>query len=276
MHTPKKYLFLTTLVGLLFLLAACGMPGLTASAPSPAQMIQNSAGAMNQLKSAHVDFQANVNVASSTPTTNTNGGGLTFSVTGHSDVANPDQVSVDLQLGNVPVISLVSSGQKVYLRGKNGTWYFLAKSQIKDGAQNFFSQSLTGRMGQILGLLQNAKLTDHGQEVLNGATLEHITATFDPQTLQQLSVQLNGLLSSSVQSQLQKATLDVWIDQSTWYVHQAQLDVVAQSQVSLNGQTTSASTTVGPTDVKLQFNFSKFNAPVNIQVPANAVPLPQA
>ena len=278
MRTPKKYIFLTMLVTLLFLLAGCSMPGLATSTSSstPAQTIQNSVHAMSQLKSAHINFQANVNVASSTPSTSTSTGGLTFSLTGHSDVANPDQVSADLQLGSVPVLSLVSNGQKVYVRGKNGTWYFLEKSQLKDGAQNFFSQSLTQRMGQILILLQNAKLTDHGQEVLNGKTLEHITATFDQQTLQQLSVQLNGLLSANAQSQLQKATLDLWIDQSTWYVHQTQLDIVAQSQVSLNGQSKSNSTTVSPVDVKIQLNFSKFNEPVNIQVPSNAVPFPHA
>lgn len=272
MRTSKQYIFPTMLVTLLFLLAGCGMPGVTAGAPSTAQMIQNSVGAMSKLKSAHVDFQANVNLASNTSSTSTNSGSMTFNVTGHSDVAGPNQVSVDLQLGSVPVLSLVSNGQKIYIRGKNGTWYFLEKGQLKDGAQNFFSQSLTQRMGQILGLLQNAKLIDHGQEALNGQTLEHITATFDQQTLQQLSTQLNGLLSANVQSQLQKATLDLWIDQSTWYIHQAQLDVVAQAQVSLKGKSTS----VSPADVKLQFNFSKFNAPVNIQVPANAVPLPQS
>ncbi|MGH2506427.1 MAG: hypothetical protein ACRDHZ_03275, partial [Ktedonobacteraceae bacterium] len=99
----------------------------------------------------------------------------------------------------------------------------------------------------------------------------------DGQTLQDLSGQFNGVLSTgmpNVQNQLQQATLDVWIDQSTWYVHQAQLDLVAKVQTPLNGQQGQVSTAAQPFELKLQLNFSKWNEPVDIQAPANAVAFP--
>lgn len=279
LRTYKKHILLTGLAALLFILASCGMPGMATSSSAPTQTLQNSATAMSHLNSAHIDLQAKVNVQSAPSSTNSNTSALTFNVTGHSDVAHPDQVSADLQLGQTPLLSVVSAGQKVYVRGKNGTWFFLDKSQVKDGTQDFFSQSLTQRMGQIMAILQNAKLTDHGQESLNGQKLDHITATLDQQSLQALSGQLNALLPAdqqSVQNQVQKATLDLWIDQSTSYVHQAKLDVVTQVDIdkipTLAHSQISTSSTLLPVELNVQVNFSKFNQPLHIQIPTNAVP----
>lgn len=275
----KRHILLTSLVVLLFLLAGCGFSSLASTSSTPAQTLQNSANAMSHLKSAHIDLQAKVNVQSAASSTSPNTNVLAFNVTGRSDVASPDKVSVNLQLGQQPFLSVIGLGQKVYVREKNGTWLFLDKSQLKDGSQNFFSQSLAQRMGQIMAILQSAKLTDHGQESLNGQALDHITATLDQQSLQALSGQLNTFLPAdrqSTQNQLQKATLDLWIDQATSYVHQAKLDLVTQIDLgkipALSSRQVSSSSTLLPVELNVQVNFSKFNEPVNIQAPANAVP----
>ena len=273
----KKHILLTGLIALLLMLAACSTPGQASSSPTPAQTVQNSVKAMSQLNSVHIDLQASLKLASST-----SNGGVTYTVAGHGDTATPDQVSMNLSLGQQPVLAVISKDQKVYVQTKNGTWYSVDKSQIKDGAQGFFSQSLATRLGQLMAIAQNAKLTDHGQETVNGVSLDHITATLDAQTLQTLSSQLNGLLPAKAQSGQNKitgATLDLWVDSSTSYVHQAVLDLVTQVDANAlqaaTGQSTGSASGTLPLEVKAQLNFSKFNQPVNIQAPANAVPLTQ-
>jgi hypothetical protein len=193
-------------------------------------------------------------------------------VTGQGDAAAPDKVSLKLSSGG-PLLSLISSGSKVYVQIAGGTWHAVSKDQIKDAEQNFFSQSLATRLGQIMSAVQDAQLTDHGQETLNGESLDHITATLDAQTLQTLSSELNQLAPSSAQSgqnQLKKATLDVWIDTSTSYVHVAQLDIVTQVEASalehFSGHKTGASGVL-PIELKAQVTFSKFNQQVTIQPP---------
>lgn len=273
----KKYISLGALLALLLLLAACSVPGLGATSTTPVQTIQNSAAAMAKLNSVHVDLQTTLNARA-----NNANGGVTFSLTGHGDAAQPSDASINLALGQNPVLAVVSKGSKVYVQTRNGVWYWLDKSTIKNTAQSFFSQSLATRLGQIMTVVENAKLTDHGQESLNGTSLDHITATLDQQTLQTLNSQLAGLLPQGVQagqSQITAASLDLWIDQSTWYVHQAILNVTTQVDMTalqpFMGQSNSGVTGVVPVTVKAQVNFSKFNQPVNIQAPANAVPFPQ-
>lgn len=278
LRRQKKHIFLTGLVTLLFLLTACSVPGLTTgNSPTPAQTLQNSSVAMSKLNSVHFDLQqASLNVQSSDAKS-----GMTFSVTGHGDASTPDLVSVKFTSEQRSLLALISKGPKVYVQVTGGTWYSLDKDKLKDSTQNFFSQSLATRLAQIMVVLQNAKLTDHGQESVNGASLDHITATLDAQTLQALSSQLNGMLPANIQSgqnQVQQATLDLWVDQSTWYVHQAKLDLVVQVDASklsvFTGQQSSSSSTL-PVELKAQVNFSKFNQPVTIQAPSGAVPFPQ-
>ncbi len=270
----KKYISLGGLLALLLLLAACSVPGLGASS-TPVQTLQNSAAAMARLNSVHVDLQTTVNARA-----NNSNGGVTFNLSGHGDAVQPNDASISLSLGQKHLLGVVSKGSKVYVQPTNGVWYWLDKNTVKNTAQNFFSQSLATRLGQIMTVVENAKLTDHGQESLNGTSLDHITAVLDQQTLQTLNTQLAGLLPQGVQtgqSQITAASLDLWIDQSTWYTHQAILNVT--TQVDMNalqpfiGQ--SDVTGVVPVTVKAQVNFSKFNQPVNIQAPANAVPFPQ-
>ena len=270
----KKYIALVGLLSLIFVLAACSAPGLTSSSTSPAQTLANSASVMSKLQSVHFNLQTTL----ATQTSN----GVTFNVAGQGDAASPDSVSVNLTAAQSPLLSLISSGQKVYVQLKGGSWYSVDKSKVKDAEQNFFSQSLSSRLGQLMAALQNAKLTDHGQESVNGEKLDHITATLDQQTLSTLSSDLNSLAPSQAQSglnQLKQAILDVWIDTSTSYVHQAKIDLVTQIDAGavqhFTGQQVNSATGALPVELKAQVNFSKFNQPVSIQPPASSIPLGQ-
>jgi hypothetical protein len=232
---------------------------------------------MSKLSSVHFDLQSTVAVQSNDSSTN----GVTYTVTGQGDAVAPDKAQVDLVSGGSPLLSLVSSGQQVYVQTKGGPWYSVDKSKIQDAEQNFFSQSLATRLGQIMGALQNAQLNDHGQETINGQSLDHITATLDSQTLKTLSSDLNGMAPANDQSQLNqitKAVLDVWIDSATSYVHVAKIDVVTQVDAGalehFTGQTINASGAL-PIELKAQVTFSKFNQPATILPPASATPAAQ-
>lgn len=271
LHASKKPLILTGMITLLFILAACSVPG--AGSATPAQALQSSASAMSKLSSVHFALQTSVAVQNSGSTN-----GVTYNVTGQGDAATPNQVAVNLSAG-APLFSLISSGQKVYVQIKGGSWYSVDQDKIKDAEQNFFSQSLATRLGQIMGAVQDAQLTDHGQETVDGQSLDHITATLDAQTLKTLSSELNGLAPASDQSglnQITKATLDVWIDSATSYVHVAKIDLVTQVDASalehFSGQKIDATGAL-PIELKAQITFSKFDQPVTIQPPANSTPL---
>lgn len=270
----KKYISLLGTLVLLFVLAACSVPGLASNSPTPTQTLQNSEQAMSKLSSIHVDLQAALNLQGSSSKT-----GMTFNLTGHGDAARSGDASVQLLLGQSPLLAVISKGQTVYVQVKDGAWYSVAKSQIRDAEQNFFSQSLATRLEQIMAIAENAKLTDHGQESLNGTSLDHITATLDQQTLQELNTQLSELIPAKgqgEQNQITQASLDLWIDQSTWYVHQAVLNMTMQVDARaiqhLTGQSTGSTSGTLPVTVRAQLDFSKFNQPVNIQAPTNSTP----
>ncbi|HEU5377818.1 MAG TPA: LppX_LprAFG lipoprotein, partial [Ktedonobacteraceae bacterium] len=271
----KKYISLVGMLALLFVLAACSVPGLAGASPSPAQTLQNSAQAMSKLSATHIDLQAGLSLQSST-----SNGGMTFNLAGQGDATKAGDASVQLSLGQSPLLGVISKGQTVYVQLRKGTWYSVSKSQITDSTQNFFSQSLVTRLEQIMAIVQNAKLTDHGQESLNGTQLDHITAVLDQQTLQQLNTQLSAMMPAKAQngqSQITQASLDLWIDQSTSYVHQVILNLTAQVDAQavqhLTGQSTGSTSGTLPATLKAQLNFSKFNQPINIQAPANSTPL---
>jgi LppX_LprAFG lipoprotein len=274
----KQYIVLLGIATLVLLLSACGTPTLAGSV-SPIQTLQNSAKAMSQLKSAHFDVQATLHVQS----TGANSG-VSFNITGHGDAVAPDQADVNLSLGQNPLLSLVSTSGKIYVQAGDGTWYVTDRGQVTNSTEKIFTENLPSDMGKILSDLQDAKLTDKGPAVLNGETLDHISITLDAQTLQALSTQLNGLLPTSTQSSanaLNQATVDLWIDTTTWYVHQATLNIAMHIDLSkmpglnLNGQNLSLPATVLPVTLNAQLDISKFNQPVNIQAPSGAVALPQ-
>lgn len=271
----KKYISLVGMLALLFVLAACSVPGIAGTSPSPAQTLQNSAQAMSKLSAVHIDLQAGLSLQSST-----SNGGMTFNLAGQGDATKAGDASVQLSLGQSPLLGVISKGQTVYVQLRKGTWYSVSRSQITDATQNFFSQSLVTRLEQLMAVAQNAKLTDHGPESLNGTQLDHITAVLDQQTLQQLNTQLSAMIPAKAQNgqnQITQASLDLWIDQSTSYVHQAILNLTAQVDAQavqhLTGQSTGSTSGTLPATLKAQLNFGKFNQPINIQAPANSTPL---
>lgn len=271
----KKYISLAGLLTLLVALAACSVPALGSASPTPAQTLQNSAAAMAKLNAAHVDLQATL-AAQATGAQS----GVTLNLTGQGDAQRPDDASIHLSLGQNPLLTLISKGPSVYVQGRNHRWYWIAKSTLKDAAQSFFAQSLATRLGQIMSVVENARLADRGQESLNGVSLDHISAVLDQQTLQDLNAQLSGLLPQDVktgQSRITAASLDLWIDQSTGYVHQALLNVTTQVDTATLRPFLGHSSATGviPVTVRAQVTFSKFNQPVTIQAPAGALPFPQ-
>lgn len=276
MQTYKKYGYLTgLLVALLFVLTACAAPGLAGSPPTPAQTLQQSAQTMSKLKSVHFAIsQTTLTVQSGSSTTN----GISFNVSGQGDVASPDGVSLSLALGQNPLISVVSLNGTAYVQVMGGTWYSTSTSQLKDSLQKALAQNPTKGVGQVMTILQNAKLTDHGQVSLDGTSLDHITATLDQQTLRELNTQLGGLLPANeqgAQNSITQATLDFWIDQSTGYVHQLTFDITAQVDGGALQQYTHLNVgkeTPLTVELKSQINFSKFNQPVTIYAPAKSVP----
>jgi outer membrane lipoprotein-sorting protein len=275
MQWCKKYISLAGLLALLVVLAACSVPALGSASPSPAQTLENGAAALAKLNTVHAELQTTVVAQAANAHS-----GITFSLTGRGDAQRPDDASISLSLGKNHLLAIISKGPRVYIQGRNHLWYWLDKHALKDAAQNFFSQSLATRLGQIMSVVEQAGLTDHGQESLNGVSLDHITAVLDQQTLQTLNTQLSGLLPRSVQtgrSQIAAASLDLWIDQSTWYVHQAILNVGTQIDMSALQSSLghTKATGVVPVTIKAQVNFSRFNQPINIQAPAGALPFPQ-
>jgi hypothetical protein len=270
----KKYRALIGLLALLFVLAACSFPAL-GGASTPAQTLQNSAAAMAKLTAVHVDLQTTLAAQASDAR-----GHIMVKLTGQGDGAQPDEASIRLFMGQKPLLALISKGSRVYVQGKNQVWYWAEKNALRDAAQNFFSQSMATRLGQIMTVVESAGLTDHGQESLNGVSLDHITATLDQQTLQTLNTQLSGLLPQGVQSgqsRITAASLDLWIDQSSGFVHRAILNVTTQIDTTTLQPYLRQSSSLGvvPVTVQAEVNFSKFNQPVTIQAPANAIPFPQ-
>lgn len=273
----KQHIWLPGLAALILLLSACGT-STQASNVSPQQTLENSAVAMSQLKAAHFDLQATLKLQS---TSSSNG--MTFNVTGNGDASTTSkQADVNLLLGKQPWLSLISTGGKVYVQSNNGAWHVTDQSKIS-GTEKIFSQNMTTVVGGLLSTLKNATLSDKGSEVLNGETLDHIVVTLDAKTLKALSAQFNGLLptnNQSTQNELSQTTLDLWIDTTTWYVHQAvlnasvQVDLSKLPQINFDGQNIVLPATVLPVTLKAQINFSKFNQAVNIQAPANATPTP--
>lgn len=282
----KGSTFLIILFACMLALAACSAPG-QANMLTPAQTLQNSAQAMSKLQSVHFDIQASlmaqIGTASTVPgTPTTNSSSFTFNITGRGDAETPDQASINLSLANKPIVNIISKGQMVFVQTRDGKWFSIDKSHVKNGPQSFFSKSMAKRLADLTTLLKNAKLTDLGQETVNGESLDHINIVLDQQTLQAVSSQINGLLPSDqqqAQNLLTKGIVDLWVDPKTSYIHQAKLDVVAQVDISKMplplGQGQANNPLMSTIELKAQLNFSKFNQPVNIQAPAGAVPLPQ-
>ena len=305
----EPYSFLV-LVMILLLMGACSAPviGTGGSALTALQVLQNSSAAMKQLKSVHFDLSAASIVhtsnlpttASATPTTASAmptttapvPGQASLSITGHGDESLPGQQSLQItviQSGTGQNISLseILLGSKVYVQNPRGQWFVLDKSVLEGFIANPFAGINVDPLA-FLGLLQDATIVDHGTELLNGQDLRHISATLDKAALKLLlnnNTLLNKLFGQqNITSVLDRAkgfqsSLDLWIDETNFYVHRTELKFSLDEGLSSLGAsvTPTATASVGVLP-GLTVNFdsivdlSNFNQPVTITLPANAIP----
>jgi len=305
----EPYSFLV-LVMILLLMSACSSPviGTGGSALTALEVLQNSSATMKQLKSVHFDLSvasivqtSNVptsasptpKTTSATPTTATpKPSQVSLSITGHGDESLPGQQSLQItvtQSGTGQNISLseILLGSKVYVQNPKGLWFVLDKSVLEGFIANPFAGINIDPL-VFLGLLQDATIIDHGTELLNGQDLRHISATLDRAALKLLlnnNTQLHKLFGQqNITDVLDHASgfqssLDVWIDETSFYVHRTELKFsLDEGLSSLSGSVTPTATATSAVLPGLTVNFdsivdlSNFDQPVTITPPANATP----
>lgn len=298
----KKYTFpgLLILVAVLLLVSACGGSSVTAG-----QLLTNSASAMKQIKSLHLNMTMSLNVTvSGLPggsSTSSIPGNINATATASGDEVLPDQTSLKLAAsGNAGAsgagkfsFAEIVKGNKLYIQNAQGQWYVIDKSQLAGSSNSFnnlFSNSNAPDFSKLLNMLEkDVTVSDRGDETLNGATLRHITITLDKSGLLKLiqnNDQFKKLPASSQQTVNQilnsavsnfNASLDLWFDESTSYIHRMELKL--NTAVDLSKLPASASDTSTPTSGKVSLkadmalDLSKFNDPsIKITAPANAIP----
>ena len=298
MTTSRRLSILAALVVLLFFVSACSLPGSTSpSSQALFQVIQKSANAMQKLKAVHFDMTLSDSVNSNPGTPTTGSSPLqpfTITVKASGDSVPPDQASTSLTVntglqGSQAIkLAEVVIGKQMYIQNSKGKWFLL---EINQSASQGSSLPLTGLnptdYNKLLGLVQKATITDHGDENLGGQNLRHFTITFGKDSLQDFLNATGTLNASSLQQQqlnsllkgitLQRASLDTWIDESTSYAHRIALKFVISINLNAIGGTAtpvSSSSAIPPTttSVETTIDYSKFNVPVTIQAPANATP----
>jgi hypothetical protein len=272
-------LLAVAMISLVLLISACSQPAnlgnSSASSLTLTQVLQKSADAMKQLKSSHVDLQSSTNLQTTGGTAMAQN--VNTLVKGSGDQQLPAQEQLNLTLNNTTNVAEILQGEKVYIKNNQGKWYVLDKNALQSTVGNPFS-GFTIDQTTLLGLLQNIKLTDNGTQSLNGVSLRHITAELDKTALQQLlssNPQLKSMLGQqNIDTVLNNtktfvSTVDVWIDETNFYVHQSELKVNLDADTSSvgNGTPTSVKTTLD-----LIIGLSKFNEPVTITPPTNATP----
>lgn len=278
MNIQKKFfLMCIPLVMLVLLISACSPSGGSGGSNlTVLQVLQNSAKAMQQLKSAHIDFSLTGTAQAST--TSSSSSAVNFSVKGYGDEALPGEQSLHITTAQGSTLAEIVLGNKVYIQNTKGQWYVLDKSSLQGVTTNPFAGIDLSNMNTILALAQHARLTDHGDQNLNGQSLRHITIALDKQGLQQLLTQ-NGQLASVIGQQAVNAiingtqgfnsTLDLWIDETHFYIHRTELKLNVSATTATTGGNAPANVS---TTIDSIVDLSKFNQPVNITAPSNAIP----
>nr|BBH93540.1 hypothetical protein KTA_17390 [Thermogemmatispora argillosa] len=290
------------LLGLMLLLSACGNASSssgtnTQSTLTAGQVLQKAIASMQHLKTVHLDFvltdnlqmqgQGTATPASQSSTLPTN---QTLSMQGSSDDILPDQGAAQLRLtipglgSDLQVHEVLKDG-KIYLQNKQGQWYVLDQGSLS-GSSNLFGTASNEQYSRLLSLAQKGQLTDHGDQTLHGQSLRHISVTFGKDALKDLFSSFGQLPSGLSQSDLQQieqsltlrqANLELWIDEQNFYVHELNLKTIIDIDLSKLLQatpTSGASSLSGVFTVQnnATVDYSKFNQPVTINAPANAIP----
>jgi hypothetical protein len=293
MQRYKRLSSFLPLVMFLLLVSAC-VPalGTGSSSLTPIQVLQNSSKAMKQLKSAHFDLNLTSNLLANAPGIPTAAtppaSQVNVSITGKGDENLPDKQSLQVIVSQNVVgrsfnLAEMLLGNKVYIQNIRGQWYVLDRSVLQNTIGLLFSGINIDPTG-LLDLIQNSNLTDHGTELLNGQQLRHISASLDKVALKLVltnNPQLNKLfgqqdVSNAIdRAKTLQASIDLWIDETNFYVHRAELKFNLDEDLSSPG----SPATPAPVIISgLASHFdsitdlSNFNKPVTITPPANAIP----
>jgi hypothetical protein len=246
---------------------------------------------MKQLKTLHV----NMNVATTTQTggaattTPTTPQAITLNIKAVGDEILPDQASLQLSLnqtvgGQGLNYAQIITGQKLYIQNPKGQWYVLDLATFTGATGNPFASAQASNYNNLLPIAQKATLVDNGNETLNGQTVRHLTATFGKDALNDLlnaTGQLNNLKTQQQQQlenilnaiNLDKPTLDLWLDPTTAYVQRMELKLtITVNMNTLMTPTPNQITTPAnlSSTVDTVIDYSNFNTPVTITAPTNA------
>ncbi len=291
----KKYTFpgLLLLVAVLLLVSACGGSSVTAG-----QLLSNSATAMKQVKSLHLDMTAtegfSISGLPSSGTSSSIPSSLNINLKASGDEVLPDQSSLKLTAGGIPglsnfAFSEIVKGSQVYIQNAHGQWYVIDKSELTGSSNSTFSSLFSSAsvpdFNKLLELVQkDVTVADHGDESLNGANLRHITVTLDKNGLSSLlnsTGQFQGITGQTLDSLFSSlknfgATLDFWFDESTSYIHRMEMKLNLGLDLSKFVTPTPGATTGSPAGISLNadivVDLSKFNDPsIKITAPANAI-----
>lgn len=275
------------------LLATIAIPSLTGGTASalaslttaPAAVLQASATAMKQLKSVHFALldSATMTTTITSPGTSPVAKGTTNS-DGDEVLSNPPSfhvtTSVDLASSTAgnrkSTVSIVVKGGQTYVQNDKGVWYILSGAATKSVTLSV--PSYTNVLATVLPVLQNATLTDHGIEKLNGQNLHHITVTLGEDALNAFAKLEEGSSQGNTQGTQGNGVLDVWIDGATSYVHYmvitSNTSFASPNLVKPQG-TLSSTQEIHPTIKALRtltVNFSQFSQITSIPTPPKAIP----
>ncbi len=283
------------LLPVLLLISACSPSlGTGNSSLTVLQVLQNSAKAMKDLKSAHIETKTPGTLQSigtpGTPTPTT-ARSLMFKVSGSGDEALPNeeqlQVTVSQGKNSSPAnLAEIVQGDKVYVQNTKGQWYVLDKSELEGFTGNPFSGINGLDPNALLGLLQDTQITDHGDELLNGESLRHISVALDKAGFKKIlnsDPQLGNLFGQQNieiilnSTKLFASSLDLWIDETNFYVHRTEFKINVDEDISsLSRSLTPVVRFPLPAGVITSFDstldLSKFNDPVTITPPTGAIP----
>jgi hypothetical protein len=290
------------LLPVLLLISACSPSlGTGNSSLTVLQVLQNSAKAMKDLKSAHIETKTTGTLQTlgtpGTPTTSTStpapttASSLMFKVSGSGDEALPNEEQLQVTVsqgknGSPANLAEIVQGDKVYVQNTKGQWYVLDKSALEGFTGNPFSGINGLDPNALLGLLQDTQITDHGDGLLNGENLRHISVALDkagfkkildsdPQLGKMFGQQNIDTLLNNTKSFT--SSLNLWIDETNFYVHRTELKVNVGEDISALSQSLTPVVTFPlPAGVITSFDstldLSKFNDPVTITPPTGAIP----
>ncbi len=246
---------------------------------------------MKGLKTVHFDMYLGETLKLST-STSTSPNNYNVNVKASGDEVMPNQVSLQLTTAlngssssNFKLAEILTGG-KVYIQNAKGQWFVLDESQFKASGTNPFAGTDVSGYNTLLKLAQKATFVDHGDQTLNGESLRHISVTLGNNTLSDLLNATGALNKLNTQQQqnvnkllnsikLQNASLELWVDENTDYVHQMEIKFTMNiNTAALVTPTTSSSSTPSNVSAAIDIiiNYSKFNAPITIKAPANATP----